>query len=335
MILDLLMDPAIIASVQNFSPGLTAIIVEGEILDTMPWYLLVFSLITFGFHPRYGVRLATLFGINIGLNEAVKLALHFPRPYWVSAAVKAASAHSSFGFPSGAAQYGAVLYGYIAVISRRFWVILLCIILLLITSFVRIFSGIHFLLDIIGGWIIGLLLLAAFLFLIPKVETYATRLSQPGRLVLCLLVAAIPLVLVIPAYLSLGDWQLPGPWLELAKLQSGKSIHPDVIQFSIGASGIILGSLLGYEFLSSRGGWSPSTDIKKRAGVLIAGTISVLLFNTLLQIGLKGIGFTAISPLFETFLRMTLVLFWLIGCVPVLAGKAGYTYLASKIEKWT
>ena len=324
MVLDLLMDPGIIVIVQNFSPGLTASMATGEILDTMPWYLLVFSLITFGLHPRYGARLATLFGINAGLNEAVKLACHLPRPYWVSAAVKAASAHSSFGFPSGASQYGVVLYGYIAMTIRRFWVVFLCVILLLLTSFVRIFSGIHFFLDMIGGWIIGLLLLAAFLIVVPKVEAYASRLSRPARIILIFFVAAIPLILAIPALLSLGDWQVPDPWIELAKIQTGKTIHPDMIQFSCGAAGIILGSLLGFEFLSSQGGWNPPGERTIRAGLVIGGTIAVLLFNALLQISLKEIGFTAINPLLETFLRMTLVLFCLIGGIPVLMKKAGY-----------
>jgi len=325
MVVDLLMDPGIIAAVQNFSPGLTIGMTKGEILDTMPWYLLVFSLITFGLHPRFGMRLATLFGINVGLNEAVKLAFHLPRPYWVSDVVSAASAHSSFGFPSGAAQYGIVVYGYIAVTIRRFWVVLLCIILLLLTSFVRIFSGIHFFLDMIGGWIIGLLLLSAFLLLVPKVEEYAPRLSRPVRIALIFLVSTIPLILAIPGLLSLDDWQIPTLWLELAKMQTGKVIHPDMIQFSCGAAGIILGSLLGYEFLSSQGGWNPPEERKIRILVVIVGTIAVLLFNALLQTGFKGIGFTSVSPLLETFLRMTVVLFWLIGCVPLLAKKAGYS----------
>lgn len=324
MVLALLMDPGIIAAIQNFSPGLTSWMVTGEILDTMPWYLLMFSLLTYGLHPRYGVRLATLFGINAGLNEAFKLACHLPRPYWVSAAVKAASAHSSFGFPSGASQYGVVLYGYIAVTIRRFWIVLLCIILLILTSFVRIFSGIHFFLDTIGGWIIGLLLLAVFLLVFPRVEAYASLLSLPARILLIFLVAAIPLILAIPALLSFGDWQVPGPWIELAKIQTGKTIHPDMIQFSCGAAGIILGSLLGFEFLSSQGGWNPPGERTIRFGVVVIGTISILLFNALLQISLKEIGFTAINPLLETFLRMTLVLFCLIGCIPVFMKKAGY-----------
>jgi membrane-associated phospholipid phosphatase len=324
MVFDILMDPGIIAAVQTFSPGLTSVMVDGEFLDTMPWYLLVFSLITFGLHPRHGMRLATLFGINGGLNEAVKLAWHLPRPYWVSAAVSATSSHSSFGFPSGAAQYGIVLYGYIAANIRRFWVIILCIFLLCLTSSVRIFAGIHFFQDIIGGWIIGLFLLAAFLFFTPWIETFTSRLSQPVRITLIFFVAAIPLLLAIPALLSIGDWQVPVSWIEQAQVHTGKTIHPEMIQFSCGAAGIILGSLLGYEFLLSRGGWNPPDERIIRFGVIIGGTIAVLLFNTLLQTGMKMIGFTAINPLLETFLRMTVVLFWLIGCLPLIAKFSGY-----------
>ena len=321
----LLMDPGINVVVQTFSPPVTAIFTKGEFLDSMPWYFLIISIITFGLHPRYGVRLATLFGLNVGLNEAVKLACHLPRPYWVSTAVKAFSAHSSFGFPSGAAMSGMVIYGYIAVIVRRYWVVIICGILLLATSLVRIFSGIHFLFDILGGWLFGLLLLAGFLFAAPKVEEYASRLSRPARLVLFVVVAAIPILLVVPAYLSLGGWEVPGTWIELARQQTGSVIHPVRIQFAWGAAGIILGSLIGYEFLNSRGGWSPPADLKRRAGVVLAGTISVLLLNAAIPSVWVFLGITALLPPLATFLSMAGVTFWLVAGVPSLAAKAGYT----------
>jgi membrane-associated phospholipid phosphatase len=258
------MDPGVNVAFQQFSPAVTSFFTQGEFLDSMPWYFLLISLITFGLHPRYGVRLAALFGLNSGLNEAVKLACRLPRPYWVSTAVKGYSAHSSFGFPSGAAMTGVVMYGYIAYVVRRYWAHLLCAALLLATSLVRIFSGIHFLLDILGGWLLGLLLLAAFLFAAPRVEEYAMRLSRPARLALIVLIAAIPLLLAVPAYLSLNGWQVPAAWAGLARLQTGAAINPVRIQFSYGASGVILGSLAGYEFLRSRGGWSPPEDRKRR-----------------------------------------------------------------------
>ncbi|OPY36875.1 MAG: hypothetical protein A4E35_01712 [Methanoregula sp. PtaU1.Bin051] len=39
----------------------------------MPRYFLLISLIAFGLYPQSGVRLATLFGLNSGLNEAMIL----------------------------------------------------------------------------------------------------------------------------------------------------------------------------------------------------------------------------------------------------------------------
>ncbi len=320
----LLMDPGINIAVQNFSPPVTAFFTRGEFLDSMPWYFLIISIITFGLHPRYGVRLATLFGLNVGLNEAAKLACHMPRPYWVSEAVRAFSAHSSFGFPSGAAMSGAVVYGYIAQLVRRYPVVIICCILFLVSGMVRIFSGIHFLLDILGGWILGLLLLAVFLLAAPKAEEYAGRLSRPARLALFALVSAIPILIVVPAYLSLGGWQVPAPWIELARLQTGAVIHPDRIQYAWGAAGIIFGSLFGYEFLKSRGGWSPPADLKQRAGVVFAGTLSVLLVNVAIPGVWVYLGITALSPQLAVFLSMAGVTFWLMAGVPSLAAKAGF-----------
>lgn len=321
----LLMDPGINIAAQNFSPAVTAFFTRGEFLDSMPWYFLIISVITFGLHPRYGVRLATLFGLNVGLNEAVKLACHMPRPYWISAAVKAFSAHSSFGFPSGAAMSGAVMYGYIALQVRRYPAVILCCILFLATSIVRIFCGIHFLFDVMGGWILGFLLLAVFLLAAPKAEEYAGWLSRPARLALFAVVSAIPILIVVPAYLSLGDWQVPAPWIELARQQTSAVIHPDRIQYAWGAAGIIFGSLFGYEFLQSRGGWSPPADLKLRAGVVFAGTLSVLLLNVAIPGVWVFFGITALSPQLAVFLSMTGVTFWLMAGVPSLAAKAGFT----------
>lgn len=325
MALGLLMDPGIIIVIQNFSPAITSLCIRGELLDSMPWYFLIISLITLGLHPRHGVRLATLFGLNSGLNEAAKLAFHMPRPYWVSETVRAFSAHSSFGFPSGAAMSGAVTYGYIALQVRRCPVVIICFILLLATSLARIFCGIHFLLDILGGWILGFLLLAVFLLAAQKTEDYASRLSQPARLALFAVVSAIPILLVVPAYVSLGGWQVPTPWIELAFRQTGAVIHPDRIQYAWGAAGIIFGSLFGYEFLKSRGGWSPQANLKQRAGVVFAGTLSVLIVNAAIPGVWVSLGITALSPEFAAFLSMGGVTFWLMGGVPSLAIKAGFT----------
>ncbi len=320
----LLMDPGINAAVQHFSAPLTSFFVQFLVLDSMPWYLLVISVITFGLHPRYGVRLTTLFGINDGFNEALKLAFHMPRPYWVAESVRAYSAQSSFGFPSGAAMYGMALYGYIAAVIRRFWAYILCGILLLLTSLARIFAGIHFVLDILGGWFFGIVILILFLLVWPKVEEFAARLSLPGRLLLYAGISAVPLLLVYPAFLSLGSWQLPGAWADLAIRQTGSAVDPAHNLYASYSAGLIFGGLTGYDFLTSRGGWNPPEDWKRRAAVVISGTLSVLCIAALLPVLLVALGIAAFSDPLAGFLSMAGTTFWLMAVVPSLSKSAGF-----------
>jgi membrane-associated phospholipid phosphatase len=322
--LGLVLDPGFNIAVQTIFPAVTIIASTGEFLDTTPWYLLVISIIYLGVHPRYGVRLAALFGISIGLNEALKLAWHLPRPYWISPAVKVFTNHPSFGFPSGASMYGAVIYGYIANAVRRWWAVLLCAILLVATGLVRIFVGVHFLPDIFGGLLFGALLLLLFFLAGPRIDTYAAGLSRPGRWIGILILTAVPHLLVAPAYLSLADWQLPASWIEIARQQTGAAINPVSIMYAWGATGIIFGSLAGYEVLRSHGGWAPPTELKRRSIVAVAGTASVLIvYNGIIIVRSAA----DLSPPFSQWaqvLTMVLVLFWLTAGVPLIARRAGF-----------
>ncbi|WML68145.1 MAG: hypothetical protein METHP_01733 [Methanoregula sp. SKADARSKE-2] len=76
-------------------------------------------------------------------------------------------------------MYGAVIYGYMANVTRRWWVIIVCAFLLLCTSLSRLFAGVHFLLDVLGGLVFGFLLLLHLFFLAePRLDRYAGSLSR-------------------------------------------------------------------------------------------------------------------------------------------------------------
>jgi len=320
----LMMDPGINIFVQNFSVPLTRFLSPGEFLDSTPWYLLIISVIYLGLHPRHGIRLAVLIGLTAGINEALKLAWHLPRPYWVSPEVKVFAHHPSFGFPSGAAMYGAVIYGYIAMVVRRWWAVLICAFLLIAAAGMRVIVGAHFVLDIFGGLFFGFFLLLLFFLEEPRMENYAGSLSRAGRFFWILILAALPLLLVIPAYLSIGEWQVPASWIATAFRQTGMEINPVSIQYAWGATGIILGSLTGYEVLQSFGGWAPPADRVRRGVVILAGTASVLLLNGIIFAIRSALDLPVPFDQSAGVLTMILVLFWLTCCVPLIARRAGF-----------
>lgn len=320
----LLMDPGINIAVQNLSPALTAFVSTGEFLDSTAWYLLIISVIFLGLHPRCGIRLAVMFGITAGLNEALKLAWHLPRPYWISPEVKVFAHHPSFGFPSGAAMYGAVIYGYIAAVLPRWWAVPVCAFLLVSTSLVRVFAGAHCVLDVLGGLLFGFLLLILFFKSGPRAERYAGSLSPGGRYAGIILLSLLPILLAAPAYLSLAGWQLPASWAGTAHLQIATEIAPVSILYAWGAAGIILGSLAGNEILLSQGGWAPPSDPLRKGVVILAGTASVLLLNAVIA-AIRSVPDLS-SPFDQAarVLSMAVVLFWLTACVPLIARRAGF-----------
>ncbi|MFZ1127539.1 phosphatase PAP2 family protein [Methanoregula sp.] len=312
-------NPGINVALQNISPFLTWLITRATVGDTFPWYLMIVSLVYLGLHPKYGVRIAVLFGICESVFYSLKLIFHNPRPFWVSSEVKVYQAETNFGFLSGGSMNAVALYGYIAITVRRWWITILCILVALWVILARLFAGDHFLGDIAGGLLGGLILLVLYMSAMPGVEKFVGTLSRPARILGIVALSCLPLILIIPAYCSVANWQLPAVWVEVAQ-SHGVTINPVVINWRV--TGYFLGSLLGYEYLTTyRGGWNPPKDLMKKIVVVIAGTLSVLLVNMIVPSLFTIAGFSDFLPPVSEIFGTTLVFFWLCACVPLIAKK--------------
>jgi membrane-associated phospholipid phosphatase len=323
-VLGMPLDPGINIAIQQACSFLTFLVVPGVLLDSTQWYLILIAVLYLGFHPRRGLGLAVLVGVTGGLNEALKLAWHLPRPYWISPDVKIFTSHPSFGFPSGAAMYGAAMYGYIAAAVRRRWVLVVCALLLITTTVVRVMGGIHFVQDAAGGLIFGFLLLLVFLLAEPRVEAYAAGLSRPARWAGILLLTALPIIFVIPPYLALSGWELPASWAATAFQQTGQAIDPVAIRYAWGVADITLGSLTGYEILRSRGGWVPPEGLWQKGAVILTGTGSTLALWWIITTTREACHIPEPIESALTVVSMAVVVFWLICCVPLMARRAGF-----------
>ena len=102
---------AFIQALQTGAPWLVVPMQFFSFLGQPEFYLLVIPILYWCWDPRLGLRLGLLMGISGGLNEALKVAFHLPRPYWVSPDVQALDSHPSFGMPSAHAQGAATLWG--------------------------------------------------------------------------------------------------------------------------------------------------------------------------------------------------------------------------------
>ncbi|MEZ4884424.1 MAG: phosphatase PAP2 family protein [Chitinophagales bacterium] len=74
----------------------------------------------------------------------------------------------SYGFPSGHTSVAVSVWGALAILFRRKWITYLSIALIFLIPFSRIYLGVHFIADVLGGYLLGGAILWAFYQLILK-----------------------------------------------------------------------------------------------------------------------------------------------------------------------
>ena len=157
-------------------------------------YLLLLPLIYWCISREIGIGLGYLSMLSAWLNSAVKYVFAIPRPSGPGIEMKAPRLETSPSFPSGHAQNAVANWGYLAVRFRSVALLLALALLIVAIGLSRIVLGVHFPQDVLGGWLIGLALLAAFAALEPQLSRWIAEQRTPGRLALAV---GLPILLML------------------------------------------------------------------------------------------------------------------------------------------
>ncbi len=139
------------------------------------FYLLFLPLVYWCVDRRHGARLAILILFSAYVNSVVKALAHQPRPFQYDPAVRKIVDAKGGGFPSGHTQGTVVLWGYLMVQFRKPWVWAAGIILMALILFSRLYLGVHFPTDLLGGYVIGAILIVLWFRLAPLMENWLVR----------------------------------------------------------------------------------------------------------------------------------------------------------------
>ncbi len=173
-------------------PVLDAVFAVGSFLGEEEFFFLLFATLLWAIDMRMGFRIGVIFLISVYVNSLAKELFAHPRPYDLDPSVGKAQPELGYGLPSGHAQNAVVIWGGLAARrrSRLAWIGAVCIALLIGLS--RIYRGVHFPTDVLGGWLIGAVLLVLGL-------TFARYAARVGTWPLA---AQLGLALVGPAVLA-------------------------------------------------------------------------------------------------------------------------------------
>ena len=180
-----------IISIQALGPWLQAPMQFFSFLGTENFFLLILPLIYWCLDAGLGLRVAFILITSNYLNGIFKLLLAGPRPYWISNKVIPFVAESSFGAPSGHAQNAVSVWGILAASQRKRWVWVLAIALMILIGFSRWYLGVHFVHDVLIGWLIGGILLWAFIWFWNPVAAWLKQKPLGTQILIAFLVSIV------------------------------------------------------------------------------------------------------------------------------------------------
>lgn len=226
---------------------------------------------------------------------------------------------TSYGFPSGHTQNATAFWGYLGYSFKDNYtlkqvpiipVVISCLIFLVAIS--RIVIGVHDLQDIIGGLLIGIGVLLAFIYLEPICSKQFNRLNVVTKIILVIIIAIC--VFLVPtllfpeagfgavAYVTPQPSPLPPP-------------YADGGAFGL-VGGVILGFGVGYALEQEYVKYDSSslTNKKKLMNILLGLVISLIIFIPLEYL-------LEINSTFYRFFRYALLAFIISYIIPLICVK--------------
>ncbi|HNR01933.1 MAG TPA: phosphatase PAP2 family protein [Anaerolineaceae bacterium] len=218
------------------------------------FFLLVMPALYWSIDPVIGFRAGMMLILSGGLNSIFKIFFHTPRPFWIDSDVRAFASETSFGMPSGHSQNSAAIWGVIAGTIRRKWAYIVAILLVFFIGLSRIYLGVHFLHDVLTGWLAGILIILAYLKLEKPVAGWLERKSISAQILISFLFAVSFIFFGYLAQLSAGNWKLPPEWTSLALTAGAEAPDPFNLEGVITIAGVAFGFTAGYAWWRNRYG---------------------------------------------------------------------------------
>jgi membrane-associated phospholipid phosphatase len=311
-------NPDIIVVLQSIGAWIIAPMRAITFLGDAGFYLFIAPAMYWCIDSRLGFRLSIYLIISASLNLVLKVLFQLPRPFWIDPAAFPYADEYSFGLPSGHAQNAVVVWGSIAAYYKKRWIWILLTGLIILIGISRLFLGVHFIADVLIGWVVGLFLLYILLKFEPRISDWLTDLTRSQKLGLGFLISAILVLAALSLDSSYQNQTIPEQWVQHASLftpwddEENPFSTVDLITFA----GVIFGVICGKVFIDVNGGFEVNGSLLQKVIRFLIGFAGVFIVWAGLDLVFPE-GITVIAHIFR-YLRYFLVGFWMIGIAPFL-----------------
>jgi membrane-associated phospholipid phosphatase len=308
---------AFVLAMQSLGAWLEAPMEFFSFLGSEEFFLLVLPVLYWSVDARLGLRVGVILLLTGAVNDAFKLTLHSPRPYWFSPEVKALAFESSFGAPSGHAQIATGVWGMLASQIRRGWAWGVAIFIIFMIGLSRLFLGVHFLHDVLLGWLIGALVLAILLRVWDRTADWVQGQTLGRQVGLAFGFSMLLILGSLLPYLWLQNWPLPVDWINNAQLAGATQSelpHPITLNGVLTTSGTLFGLFAGLAWMNTQGRFTARGTVTQRILRYALGALGVgILWFGLGAVFPRG---DELIPYILRFVRYGLVGLWVSAGAP-------------------
>ena len=309
---------------QSLGPWLKIPMQALSMLGQEEFFLLLMPTLYWMFDGVLGLRVAMMLLLSTAINMGTKMAFHSPRPYWFDPRVQGLAAESSFGIPSGHASNTLAVWGILAIGSKSKMVRAALFILIFLIGLSRIYLGVHFLSDVLVGWLLSGLLLWVFLRFEAPATRWISTLSLGGKLASALLSALLLGGVILLGRAAAGSWELPSAWQQnaLAAIPDSE-LDPLNIDGAFTVSGTWFGMLAGaaWIFHKQKKLWKAAGTPRQQILCYVIGIVGIFaLWYLLGKIFPREQDVLSYSL---RFLRYTLIGAWVSAVGPLLFQRLG------------
>jgi membrane-associated phospholipid phosphatase len=314
MITDRILESSLplIIFLQQFGDGFAGFMKVFTFLGNEEFYLFLFPILFWCIDQTLGFRAGLILLLSGLINSYFKWIFHLPRPYWVDSKIIAHTSESSFGAPSGHSQNAVAMWGLIATSIRKPWFWLFSLFVIFMIGLSRLVLGVHFLMDVFTGWLMGAVLLWIFLQVEPQFVAWFSNKKSLIAKIGILFFISFGFILVALLILGLfSDWEVPFIWIKNAQNANPDSepINPLSLSGVITNAGVLFGLSSGYVILNSKGGFSTKAKFYQQFLKYGVGIIGVLLLWWGLDLIFPG-GDTILGYIFR-YTRYTMIGWWI------------------------
>jgi len=217
-----------------------------SLLATEYFFIFIIPLIYWCIDSITGLRMAFMLVTSGVFNSFFKMIFHSPRPFWFDGRVKSLSQEISFGLPSGHSQNAASLYGMMAASIKKKVITILLIFIVFLVGLSRLYLGMHFVRDVLAGWLIGAILVVLYMAVEKPVSRWLSTKTIGLQILLSFLFSIVLILIGVAGQSTSLHWQMPQAWVDTAIQTGGAVPDPFNINDVITLAGVAFGFTTGY-----------------------------------------------------------------------------------------